>query len=117
MFRLQYGGFDRVCGIQNDRSLYSCFSYAAYNETPPLTPPAGRFAPAPDLQDVFYRRLAIGGLWSDIIGWGTGVSSTAPMLVQPDTEGRLYVNTPLGIYRFDAQLTNGALVEIVPVSP
>jgi hypothetical protein len=117
MFRIQYNGLDRVCGVQNDRSLYSCFAYVAYTGTPPASPPAGLVAPTVELQDVYYGKLAIGGLWYYIIGWGTGISSTAPLTVQPDIDGNLYIQTPLGIYQFDTALTNGSVVEITPAIP
>lgn len=113
MFRIQVNGLDRVCGIQNDRNRYLCFGYLAYSGVPPVSPPPGTQAPAPELQDVFYNRLAIGGFWYDIIGWGAGAPSNAALLTQSDSQNRLYIQTPLGTLRFDAGLTEGP-VSTVP---
>lgn len=113
MIRLQLGsGQDRVCGIQNDRQRYSCFAFVPYTGTPAVTPPAGLFPPGADFQEVFYDKLAIGGFWYDIIGWGTTSVSNAPLTTQRDSQGRIYVQTPLGIYRFDSGLTNGPVERI-----
>lgn len=112
MFRITYDGMDKVCGIQNDRRRYSCFNYRPYTGTPPAQPPAGLQPPATDLQDVFYNQLAIGGFWYDVIGWGVSAPSTSPLTVQRDSSRRIYIQLPIGVHRFDPDLTSGAIERI-----
>ncbi|MAU13211.1 MAG: hypothetical protein CL607_25565 [Anaerolineaceae bacterium] len=112
MFRVQYSTSNRVCGIQNDRQRYSCWDYVAYVGTPPTTPPAGLLVPGPDLQDAFYNKLAIGGPWYTVIGWGTSAMTSPSISIQPDMSGQLYIGLPNGVYRFDAALSNGSVTKI-----
>lgn len=117
MFRVQYNGMDRVCGIQNNRNVYSCAAFLSYTGTPPVTPPDGLQAPSADFQDVFYNRLAIGGFWYDVIGWATAPVNNNPLTVQPSDDAGLYIQLPNGLYRFDGSLTSGALNPIQPATP
>ncbi|MCA9881895.1 MAG: hypothetical protein KC708_02950 [Anaerolineae bacterium] len=112
MFRAQYSAMNRVCGIQNDRQMYTCFDYTAYIGTPPAIPPGGLQVPGPDLQDVFYNKLAIGGPWYTVIGWGTTTMTSPTISVQPGINGQLYIGLPNGIYRFDPSLTTGTITKI-----
>lgn len=112
IFRIQYNGLDRVCGVQNQPARYTCVPYLVYSGTPAITPPAGTLPPGPDFQELFYNRLAIGGPWYDVIGWGTSTMTSSSLTVQPGPNGGIYVNLPAGIYRFDAALTNGLLERV-----
>jgi len=112
MFRIQYNGLDKVCGIQNDRQRYSCHLYIPYTGTPTVTAPGGTFSPLVELQDVFYNQLAIGGFWYNIIGWGTSAGTVGTTTVQTDVNGLVYITTPLGIYAFDSLFTSGAVQKI-----
>lgn len=109
MFRVISGSLNRVCGIQFDRNIYSCYAYQAYTGTPSVTPPTGLFAPSADIAYSFYNDLAVGGFWYSIAGWATGSVTTAPINAQTGENGRLYIQTPLGIYAFDGQLTGQGL--------
>lgn len=111
-FRIQIGALDKVCGIQNNLNLYNCTTYAAYTGTPPSTPPLGTVVPDAVFASMFYNQLAIGGFWYAVIGWGTGGASTAPMIAQTDSNGRIVIQLPIGIYRFDASLTSGAMEKL-----
>jgi len=113
MFRAQVSGFDKVCGVQNDRNIYTCYPFNIYTGTPPVTPPQGFQAPAVDLQDVYYNQLAIGGFWYQAIGWPLSVYNANPITTQLDDQSRIYLLFPgLGVYRFDPSLTNGAVQRI-----
>lgn len=112
MFRVQFDGLDKICGIQNDRNRYACYNYAPYNGTPSSTPPSGFFPPAAEVANVFYNQLAIGGFWSDVIGWGTTAGANTPMNAQRDAERRIYLQLPIGVLRFDADLNNGPVERI-----
>lgn len=101
MVRIQVSGMDRVCAVQLDRSLYSCYAYQPYSGTPPVTPPPELQAPGSSFQSVYYTELAIGGLWYNIIGWGTASTTSSSASTQYSTEGGAYVQLPNGIYRFD----------------
>ncbi len=111
-FRIQIGALDKVCGIQNNLNLYTCANYAVYTGTPPVTPPSGTVAPDPVFADMFYNQLAIGGFWYSVIGWGTAGASNAPLVAQTDSGGRIVVQLPMGVYRFDALLTSGAVEKL-----
>jgi len=114
MFHIQVSSLNKVCGVQYDRNVYSCFNYLAYNGTPPVTPPDGTQAPGIDLSDVFYNQLAVGNYWYNAIGWGSGTALTPTITAQYDANNNLYIQLPNGIYRFDGTLSafGGALVKI-----
>lgn len=112
MFRLQVNGQDRVCGAQLDRNQYICYPYALFSGTVPATPVPNFQAPGVDLAAAFYTQLAIGGYWYDVIGWASGAYLSAPLTIQTDSQNRLYVNLPIGVYRFDIALTSGAVVRL-----
>lgn len=114
MFRLEWGGEDRVCGIQNNRDRYSCYDYDDYDEsTVPEAPPSGYEPPGEDFEYVFYEELAIGGHWWEEIGWGRDEEDDDSLRVQPDDRGGIIVDLPdEGIYRFDANLTGGTVNRI-----
>ena len=101
MFRIQVSGMDRVCAVQQDRNLYSCYAYTPYAGTPPASPPPELQAPGSSFQAVYYDQLAIGGLWYNIIGWGTAATTSTNASAQYSTDGGAYVQLPNGIYRFD----------------
>lgn len=115
MLRLNWNGRDRVCGIQFDRDLYSCYDYEDYEETSvPATPPPDFEPPGEDFEYIFYEELAIGGRWRDVIGWARDDVDDDSLQVQPDEQGRILVYIPgEGIYRFDANLTSGPTEEII----
>ncbi|MGJ3237433.1 MAG: hypothetical protein ACFE0Q_01880 [Anaerolineae bacterium] len=106
MFRTDVNGQARVCGVQFDRNLYSCFSYQAYTGTPTVTPPTGFLVPDALVAHTFYNNLATGGFWYDVIGWGTGTGSTISVQRQVSDSGRAYYQFPNGIYPFDQTLTS-----------
>ncbi|MCA9896178.1 MAG: hypothetical protein KC615_24505, partial [Anaerolineae bacterium] len=62
--------------------------------------------------DVFYNKLAIGGPWYTVIGWGTTTMTSPTISVQPGINGQLYIGLPNGIYRFDPSLTTGTITKI-----
>jgi hypothetical protein len=106
MFHIQVSGMDKVCGVQNDRNLYSCFPFQTYTELrPPVEPPINFFAPAADFAHAFYNSLAVGGFWYTVIGWGNGQQFSTSVQTQSGTDGRLYIQSPLGLYAFDGQLS------------
>ena len=110
MFRATIGGQGRVCGVQDNRNLYSCYSSLNYSGVPSVTPPPGQFVPSPDLADTFYNNLATGGFWYDIIGFGNDAGSTITVQQQIGRNGQVYYQFPTGIYSFDSTLTSiGAL--------
>lgn len=114
MFRLQIQGLDRVCGVDTAANYYLCFQYAAYSGTPPETPPAGLQPPGADFQSVFYNRLSNTGTWysPQSIGWATGTYQTGSYTLQRDDQGRIFVQLPNGIFRFDSSLSTGTLTRI-----
>ena len=114
MFHIQVNNLNKVCGVQFDLNVYSCFNYLPYTGTPPVTPPAGTQAPGIDLADVFYNQLAVGNYWYNAIGWGTGTALTPTITAQYDANNNLYIQLPNGIYRFDGTLStfSGPLVKI-----
>lgn len=113
MFRLQIGLLDRVCGVQNDYKVYTCYDYAVYVGTPSVLPPAGFVVPSAEFQSVFYDQLAIGGLWSTVIGWATTNATLSAFTAQLDSNNAIVVSLPDGgIYRFNATLTTGTLEKI-----
>jgi len=114
MFRLEWNGRDRVCGIQNNRDRYRCFEYEDYEESSvPAAPPAGFEPPGEDFEYAFYEELAIGGDWWDEIGWGRDEVDDDSLQVQPDERGGIIVDLPEeGIYRFDERLDGGTVERI-----
>jgi hypothetical protein len=114
MFKVQINSLNKVCGVQYDRNVYSCFNYVAYAGTPSVTPAPNTQAPGIDLSDVFYNQLAVGNYWYNAIGWGTGTALTPTITAQYDTSGNVYIQLPNGVYRFDGALTGfgGPLVKI-----
>ena len=114
MFRVTINSLDRVCGIQNDRNLYTCVNYQAYSGTPPppATPVPGTQPPGPTFAHTYYTTLAVGGFWFNIIGWGTQAENNAPLTVQLDASNRFVISLPTGIYRFDSQLSTGPVEKI-----
>ncbi|MGB1285538.1 MAG: lipoprotein [Aggregatilineales bacterium] len=112
MFRIQINGTDKVCGAQNDRNVYTCRNFLAYSGTPPSTPPPDAQPPAADFQDLYHNGLAIGGFWTNVIGWATAAANPAPLTAQLDVNNAIYIRLPGGVYRFDASLSNGNLTRI-----
>jgi hypothetical protein len=111
-FRIVIGALDRVCGIQNDLQLYTCYAYAAYSGTPSVTPVPNTSAPASDYANAYYTTLAIGGTWTQVIGWGLTGANASPLTAQLGQNNKLYIQLPIGIYEFDGTLTSGALVKV-----
>ncbi|XWX03895.1 hypothetical protein VZO05_15430 [Aggregatilineales bacterium SYSU G02658] len=111
-FRVQIPGLDRVCGLQNDLQQYFCYPFTTFTGTPPATPPAGLQAPAADFASPFYTQLALGGLWYNVIGWGTGPETITAITTQLGADNRLYLQLPIGVFAFDLTLTQGAIVRI-----
>ncbi len=114
LFKVQVNSLNKVCGVQYDRNVYSCFNAVTYTGTPSITPPPDAQAPGIDLADVFYNQLAVGNYWYSAIGWGTGTALTPTITTQYDANGNLYVQLPNGVYRFDGTLSafGGPLVKI-----
>jgi hypothetical protein len=109
-FRITIGALDVVCGVQTVQQLYTCANYAVYTGTPPQVPPTGFFAPAPEFAQPFYNGLAIGGLWSSVIGWGTATASATTFTAQLDTNNRIAIALPDGnAYRFNPSAVGGAI--------
>jgi hypothetical protein len=104
MFRIQISGLDKVCGVQNDRNLYSCYQYQSFSGTPPVQPPLNFLPPAPEVANSFYSSLAVGGFWYTVIGWANNQSLSVSVQAQPGIDGKLYIQTPFGVYAFDGQL-------------
>lgn len=111
-FRIVIGALDRVCGIQNDLQLYTCYAYTVYSGTPSVTPVPNTSAPAPEFAAAYYNNLAIGGTWTTVIGWGMTGANATPLNAQLGQNNKLYIQLPLGIYEFDGTLTSGALVKV-----
>lgn len=116
IFRAQAGGQSRVCGVQFDRNLYTCYAAQAYTGTPPATPPAGFFVPDAQLAHTFYDNLATGGFWYDIIGWGTEIGSFLTVQYQDGEDNKRYYQFSDGIYAFDLNLT-GLGVPVSVITP
>lgn len=112
MFRAQVSTLNKVCGIQLNLNLYTCYNAVTYTGTPPVSPPPGFQAPGADFADAFYNQLAIGGYWYTVIGWGMGLMTTTAFTAQYDVNGQLYIQLPTGIYRFDGQLSSGTVNRI-----
>jgi hypothetical protein len=112
MFRVTVNSLDRVCGIQNDRNMYTCIDFQAFVGAPPATPVPGTQPPGPTFAHAYYNTLAVGGFWFDIIGWGTQAENNAPVTVQLDAANRIIISLPTGIYRFDNQLRSGPVEKI-----
>lgn len=109
-FRVTIGALDVVCGVQTAQQLYTCANYVAYTGTPPQVPPTSFFAPAPEFAKPFYDGLAIGGLWSSVIGWGTATASATTFTAQLDTNNRIAIALPDGnAYRFNPSAVGGAV--------
>jgi hypothetical protein len=111
-FRVQIPSLDRVCGMQNDLQQYFCYPFTVFTGTPPATPPAGLFAPALDFASPFYTQLALGGLWYNVIGWGTAPETITAITTQLGADNRLYLQLPIGVFAFDLTLTQGAIVRV-----
>lgn len=111
-FRIQLGASDKVCGLQNDLLLYTCVNFQLYTGTPSVTPPSGLLTPSGEFADAFYNSLAIGGLWYNVIGWGTATVNTSPLTAQLGQNGKLYIQLPIGVYIFDGSLTSGSVVKV-----
>lgn len=114
MFQTTINGSDRVCGIQNDYNVYSCYTVMTYAGTPPATPPVGFLIPSAAFEDAFYNHLATGGFWYDVIGWGISIPSLTSVQIQEGDNGLIYIQLPIGIYAFDRNLTatNGIVTKI-----
>jgi hypothetical protein len=104
MFRVAINGQNRTCGVQVTAGVYSCFLSQAYTLTPSITPPSGKFAPAPEVAYSFYNDLATGGFWVDQIGWGLNAGATSNTNYQLGSNGRIYIQLPNGLYSFDSGL-------------
>ncbi|MEO1645497.1 MAG: hypothetical protein AAFR67_09945, partial [Chloroflexota bacterium] len=120
MFRMSLAGSVRVCAVQNDRNLYSCYDALAFTGTPPATPNAAdEQVPDPLLAQVFYNELATGGFWYDIIDFATATSVTSETSWQiGEDDDRVYIQLPIGIYAFDENLTSrGAAISLVSAAP
>jgi len=112
-FRITIGALDKVCGVQSTQSLYTCYDYLAFTGLPPSVPPTGLVAPAPEFAAPFYNQLAIGGLWSTVIGWGTSTATATSFTAQLDTNSNVVIGLPDGnIYRFNTSLTGGAVQRV-----
>ena len=110
MIRLVSAGRDRVCGVQNDSNIYTCFNYQPFTGTPTVTPVPNRFAPGDAFAGVFYNQLAIGGFWYDQIGWATSQQVNSNTSTQTNDRGIMYVQTPQGIIGFDQDLNGGLTI-------
>lgn len=111
-FRVQIPGLDRVCGMQNDLQQYACYPFTVFSGTPPATPPAGLLPPGADFAHPFYTQLALGGLWYNVIGWGTAPELITAITTQLGADNRLYIQLPIGVFSFDNALTQGPIVRV-----
>ena len=118
MFQTSASNAVRVCGVQFDRNVYSCYTPQPFIGTPPVTPPTGLLAPDALFANAFYTQLATGGLWYDIIGWATAPAITSTVQRQTGSDGRTYYQLPNGIYPFDASLSSfGASTQGIATTP
>lgn len=118
MFQTSASGAVRVCGVQFDRNVYSCYAPLPFSGTPPVTPPTGSLVPDATFANAFYTQLATGGLWYDIIGWATAPAVISNVQRQTGSDGRTYYQLPNGIYSFDTSLTSsGASTSQIVTSP
>lgn len=111
-FRVTIGSLDRVCGLQNDLNLYTCYAYSVYGGTPIVTPVPGLQGPGAEFASPYYNQLAIGGTWTSVIGWGTALSAAQAFNLQLGLDNRWVIQLPIGLYAFDSSLTNGVLVKV-----
>ncbi|MEO1286804.1 MAG: hypothetical protein AAFV93_03480 [Chloroflexota bacterium] len=115
MFQATVNGTTKICAVQLDRDLYSCYVPSTFTGTPPVTPPAGQQAPDAIFESVFYTQLATGGLWYDIIGFATGTALSTNVQTQTSDTGTIFYSFPIGVYGFDSNL-NGNGVAVVEVT-
>jgi len=102
IFRITVNTIDRVCGVDTSRdNTYACYDFRQFTGTPPVPAPADRIAPGFQFQDAFYNNLALGGYWYNTIGWGVAQPTMTTQRVQFSRDEFAYLETPLGIYRFD----------------
>jgi cytoskeletal protein RodZ len=106
MFRTVINGSDRVCGIQIAYGVYSCYDALSYIGPPPATPAPGYLIPSVAFEEAYYNRLATGGFWYNVIGWGTTTATSASVQIQDGDDGLVYIQLPIGIYAFDSNLNN-----------
>lgn len=111
-FRVVLGSLDRVCGIQNDLQLYTCYPYAAFSGSPVTTPAPNTQPPYADFASPYYSQLAIGGTWSGVIGWGTSPGTSTAIVGQLGQNNKWLIQLPLGIYAFDNGFTSGTLQKV-----
>jgi len=116
MFRAMANNQSRVCGVQFDRNLYTCYDAQNYTGTPSVTPPTGLFVPDTQLAHTFYDNLATGGFWYDVIGWGTATGSTVNTRYQDGEDNKRYYEFSDGIYAFDLNLS-GIGVPVTAITP
>lgn len=114
MFRVLLNSQERICAMQLNLKVYSCYSNQVYVGPPPATPPTGFVVPDINFQYVFYNTLATGGFWYDVIGWGTSNSSTSGAQAQVGDDNKIYIQLPIGVYAFDSSLSsqNTAYVQV-----
>lgn len=106
MFRLTTGAIDQVCAVHSNRNnIYVCYPPATFTGTPPATPPDGLMVPATDLLSAFYTQLGLEGLVYQSLGWATAMPFTNNTVIQFSEDNFLYLLTPVGVYRFDATLS------------
>lgn len=108
MFRFQGAAVDRVCAVQFDRQLYSCYAPTSYSGTPPVTPPSdppNLREPIAAFQSAYYTQLAIGGFWYDTIGWATNDSIITNTPAQFSEDDDVFFQIPQGVFGFDRSLT------------
>lgn len=111
MFRLTTPTLDQVCGVHTTRSnVYVCYPPGDFNGTPPATPPDGLQVPASDLLLPFYTQLGLEGLLYQSLGWAIDVPFVNNTILQRSADGFLYLRTPSGVYRFDADLAQDFVI-------
>lgn len=110
MFRIRSTTYNRVCGVQDSTSVYTCFPVVSYTDTPSVTPVPNRIRPGTAFQEVFYEQLAVGGFWYDQIGWGISQQTTDITTYQASDRGILYMQTPQGVLGFDSNLNGGQII-------
>lgn len=109
MFMYTTANGERICGLQNEDTLYLCYADGWDGSTIKSSPsaPSGLFNPQQMFNWAWHNTLASGGTWENKIGWATNNINNNPLTVQFDQQGRLYIQTPQGIYYLSGDNVSG----------
>ena len=104
---------NRVCGLQVENMAYLCYQNGWDGSTiTPDSPPAGFFSPKQMFNWAYYNTNASGGLWNTKIGWGTTDIDGNPITLQMDSQNRLFLGTPQGVYYLNGNVNSGVWTKI-----